>query len=190
LPLALSGCGFRVFANADALVQSENRSSAPSRGLASPSETTHVSSGHRAAGSRRNRRSPMTASHEVRALLTFSPHRAAACVDRGCLSRPACASRFSQPPGAFNPPCACRPCFMPDPPSGFTLQSLAPPAQPYAVSGAAPLLTFLTSTGEPTTAPGCSRNRAKGLAKREPRGAPRTSRVWHRARVRYRETVV
>ena len=41
----------------------------------------------------------------------------------------------------FDPPRACRPCFMPDPLLGFALQSLAPHVQPYAVTGTAPLLT-------------------------------------------------
>ena len=43
-----------------------------------------------------------------------------------------------------HPPRACWPCFMPDPLLGFALQSLAPLAQPYAVSGVAALLTFKT----------------------------------------------
>jgi hypothetical protein len=42
----------------------------------------------------------------------------------------------------LDPPRACWPCFMPDPLMGFALQSFAPPAQPYAVSGAAALLTL------------------------------------------------
>jgi hypothetical protein len=52
------------------------------------------------------------------------------------------------PPGFLNlmtplcPPRACRPCFVPDPLLGFTLQSLAPPVQPHAVSGAVALLSF------------------------------------------------
>jgi hypothetical protein len=59
------------------------------------------------------------------------------------LPRPtACAYRFSQPPGAFIRPepaglvsCQIRSW-------GFALQSIAPPAQPYAVSGAATLMTL------------------------------------------------
>jgi hypothetical protein len=54
----------------------------------------------------------------------------------------ACTSRFSQPPGAFIRPepgglVSCRIRSW-----GCALQSFAPPVQPYAVSGAPPLLTF------------------------------------------------
>jgi hypothetical protein len=45
------------------------------------------------------------------------------------------------------PPRACRPCFMPDPLLGSTLQSFFPPAQPYAVSSASPLLAFEPPSG-------------------------------------------
>jgi hypothetical protein len=41
----------------------------------------------------------------------------------------------------LDPPRTDRPYFMPDPLMGFTLQSFTPPAQPCAVSGAAPLMT-------------------------------------------------
>jgi len=59
----------------------------------------------------------------------------------------ACAFRFSQPPGAFIRPEPARPYFMPDPLLGSTLQSFVPPAQPYAVSSAAPLVAFETPSG-------------------------------------------
>jgi len=49
----------------------------------------------------------------------------------------------------LDPPRACRPCFMPDPLMGFALQSFPPPAQPYAVTGAAPLMA-LSSPAEPS----------------------------------------
>jgi len=45
------------------------------------------------------------------------------------------------------PPRACRPCFMPDPLLGSTLQSFIPPAQPYVVPNAVPLLAFDPPSG-------------------------------------------
>jgi len=57
-------------------------------------------------------------------------------IERACLTRTPSACRFSQPPGAPLPPRDCWPCFMPDPLMGFALQSIAPPAQPYAVPDA------------------------------------------------------
>jgi hypothetical protein len=78
----------------------------------------------------------------------------------------ACASRFSQPPGAFIRPepgglvsCHIRSW-------GCTLQSIAPPAQPYAVSGADTLLTFQRT-----------RRPNHPLRKRPPK-RPRTKRAY------------
>jgi hypothetical protein len=62
--------------------------------------------------------------------------------DRASQARPAYAFRFSQPRGVFVRPWTCWPCFMPDPLMGFTLQSFAPPVQPYAVSSAVALLSL------------------------------------------------
>jgi hypothetical protein len=42
----------------------------------------------------------------------------------------------------LHPPRACRPCFMPDPLVGLHPPELSPPAQPYAVSDAVPLLSL------------------------------------------------
>jgi len=61
-----------------------------------------------------------------------------------------------------HPPRACRPCFMPDPLLGSTLQSLFPPAQPYAVSSAVPLLAFEPPSGFFSTRE--STTRSRGLA--------------------------
>jgi hypothetical protein len=47
----------------------------------------------------------------------------------------------------LHPPRACRPCFMPDPLLGCTLQSLVPPAQPFVVPNAVPLLAFEPPSG-------------------------------------------
>jgi hypothetical protein len=47
----------------------------------------------------------------------------------------------------LHPPRACRPCSMPDPLLGSTLQSFLPPAQPCAVSSASPLLAFEPPSG-------------------------------------------
>jgi len=47
----------------------------------------------------------------------------------------------------LHPPRACRPCFMPDPLLGSTLQSFVPPAQAYVVPNAVPLLAFEPPSG-------------------------------------------
>jgi hypothetical protein len=52
---------------------------------------------------------------------------------------------------ALHRPRASRPCFMPAPLLGFALQSFAPPVQPFAVSSAAPLLTFHRLAATPQT---------------------------------------
>jgi hypothetical protein len=54
----------------------------------------------------------------------------------------ACVYRFSQPPDAFLRPVPAGPYFRPDPLLGFSLQSLVPPAQPHAVSGAVALVSL------------------------------------------------
>lgn len=47
--------------------------------------------------------------------------------------------RFSRSQG-LTPPSTCRPCFMPVPPLGFTLQGRDPPAELYALSDAHALM--------------------------------------------------
>jgi hypothetical protein len=53
----------------------------------------------------------------------------------------------------IHPPQTYWPCLMPDPPLGFALQSIAPPVQPHAVSGAVALLSLECrfDSSEPTT---------------------------------------
>jgi hypothetical protein len=113
-------------------------------------------------------------------------------VRQGCLPWLACVFRFSQPPDAFIRPSAHWPCFMPDPLMGFTLQSFPPPAQPYAVSGAVPLMTF-SPPAKPHGRTAASRTEARqanGTALRETRKASLVSRVLLHARVRHLAAVV
>jgi len=51
--------------------------------------------------------------------------------------------RFSQPLDVLFRPRICRSYFIPDPLTGFTLQSFTPLTQPFAVSGVAPLLALV-----------------------------------------------
>jgi hypothetical protein len=62
--------------------------------------------------------------------------------DRVCLARPACASRFSQPPDAFIRPEPAGPISYRIRSWGSALQSFAPLVQPYAVSDAITLMSL------------------------------------------------
>jgi hypothetical protein len=83
---------------------------------------------------------------------------------------------------------ACWPCFRPDPLLGFALQSVAPPPQPYAVSGA----SYPLDVSDPTQTPTSPR---KGKPNRETHNAeacasPTAFRVLLRVRVRHFEAAV
>ena len=86
---------------------------------------------------------------------------------RVCLTRTANAFRFSQPLGA-SPPRASRPYFIPAPLMGFALQSFAPPAQPYAVSGASSPPDVRNARCDLTTEPGSRCRHPKMLASAKP----------------------
>jgi hypothetical protein len=58
----------------------------------------------------------------------------------------------------LHPPRACWPCLMPVPLLGFTLQSFAPLAQPYAVPSAVPLVTLGPPAATPRPSPDDHRN--------------------------------
>jgi hypothetical protein len=88
----------------------------------------------------------------------------------GLPSPTACASRFSQPPGAFIRPepaglVSCRIRSW-----GSALQSFLPLAQPYAVSSAVTLLTFQPSSGSCSTRESASR--LSGLGRSRARSSP------------------
>jgi len=53
--------------------------------------------------------------------------------------------RFSRSQGLI-PPGTCRPCFMPVPPMGFTLQGRSPPAEPFVLSDVDSLLRLVERT--------------------------------------------
>jgi hypothetical protein len=107
---------------------------------------------------------------------------------RVCLARVGLRLQVFSTSWRLPPPRTCWPCFVPDPLMGFTLQSLAPLAQPYAVSSAAPLLAL----GLPAETHG--RNGDGREPKRAPdpqrpcvgnRGASPVFRVLLHARVRH-----
>jgi hypothetical protein len=83
---------------------------------------------------------------------------------------------------------------MPDPLMGFSLQSVAPPVQPFAVSGAVALLSLERISSRPerpaavasTEVPRRAIGRPFGLAVE----APPAFRALLRTRVRHLETVV
>lgn len=92
-----------------------------------------------------------SSSHGICFPYSVSSRGAAACVAGIASTRP------PTPSGYLNlltlhRPSASRPCFMPAPLMGFALQSFVPPVQPFAVSSAVPLLTFLrlASTSQAT----------------------------------------
>jgi hypothetical protein len=88
----------------------------------------------------------------------------------------------------FAPPRACRPCFMPDPLMGLCPSEPSPLTQPFAVSGAAPLLTFGThreTTPPPTSARAETRAPTDRIDTQQPRTydrnrSPRITAQRHR----------
>ena len=86
--------------------------------------------------------SAASSSHGIRFPYSVSSRRAAACVAGIASTRPPTPSGFLNLLAPHRPN-ASRSCFIPAPLMGFALQSLVPPVQPFAVSSAAPLLTFL-----------------------------------------------
>jgi hypothetical protein len=127
-------------------------------------------------------------SHEVPFPFSVSPLGAAASWP-GLPHPTACASRFSQPPGASIRPepaglVSCRIRSW-----GCTLQSFAPAPQPYAVSDAAPLVTLggelCPSEGQTATA-----EAAAALVQVEGRDRVPAFRVSHRGAIRHSSPVV
>jgi hypothetical protein len=118
-----------------------SKNGSPLMSFRAPSE----SSTHRAAATSSSDRSRRRrCRHLPWGLVPFSvsPPGAAAYSNRASHGPIACASRFSQPPGAFVRPepaglvsCQIRSW-------GLALQSFAPPVQPFAVSGAVALLSL------------------------------------------------
>ncbi len=60
--------------------------------------------------------------------------------------------RFTRPQG-FAPPRTCRPCSMPVPFMGFSLQGRSPPAERYTLSDAAALLRLILAGRVPLSGP-------------------------------------
>jgi hypothetical protein len=108
-------------------------------GLPPPSETSQTPSGrlpvHKA------QQAP-AASHRVSIPSAYSPPEAAALGGAGLPHPHRMRPQVFSTSWRLDPLQACRPCFMPDPPMGFTLRSFAPHVEPYAVSSAAPLMSL------------------------------------------------
>jgi hypothetical protein len=168
-PLALHprGLGCRVFARSGLRASSCESTRNPLMDLRPPSESSRLRAAGDSSALRRARpphrhppmRSPApSASPRTGQRLFVWP---------GLPHRTACASRFSQPPGAFIRPvpgglvsCHIRSW-------GCALQSFAPPVQPYAVSGALALLSFRRTRAPPHA----HRKRPKPTTARSP--------AWH-----------
>jgi hypothetical protein len=137
----------------------------PLLGFHSPSEVGRASSRYvRAAPEARTIGSP---SHGIWTPTAYAHAGKRLSSVRACLARTTNAFRFSQPRGAL-PPRASRPYFIPAPLMGFALQSFAPPAQPYAVSGALSPHDVGNARCDLTTGPGSRCRHPKMLASAKP----------------------
>jgi hypothetical protein len=94
----------------------------------------------------------------------------------------------------LDPPRTCWPCFMPDPLLGFTLQSFAPPVQPFAVSGAVALLSLERVSEPPEILRASRRRRSAAPSLQAPMWTGRRNvlafRALLRTRVRHFEPTV